>query len=55
MKFDQVIQYNKIFFSSNHAENEARRLASDFLFFKKALYEIKARDLQLSFKSIKAC
>ena len=55
MKFGQVIEYNKTFFSNNHSENEAGRLAPDFLFFKKALYEIKARGLQLSFKSIKAC
>ena len=34
----------------NHAENAAGRLVSDlFLFFKKALYEVKANGLQLSF------
>ena len=40
----------KIFFFKNHAENEARRLVPDLLlFFKKALYEVKANGLQLSF------
>ena len=35
----------------NHAENVVRRLVSDlFLFFKKALYEIEIRGLQLSFQ-----
>ena len=39
-----------MFFSKNHAENEARRLVPDLaLFFKKALYEVKASGLQLSF------
>ena len=33
----------------NHAENEAERLVPDlFLFFKKALQEVKASDLQLN-------
>ena len=46
-----IIEYkNKNIFLKNHAENEAGRLVPDlFLFFKKALYEVKARDLQLSF------
>ena len=36
----------------NHAENEAGRLVPDlFLFFKIALYEIKASSLQLSYSS----
>ena len=51
MKFGQVIVYNKrkVFFK-NHAENKAGRLVPDhFLFFKKALYEVKASGLQLSF------
>ena len=55
MKFGQVIECNKrnIFFK-NHAENEAERLVLDlFLFFKKALYEIKAYGLQLSWQTIK--
>ena len=57
MKFGQVIEYNRmnIFLSNNHAEKKAERVAPDFLFFKKALHEIKERGLQLSFKSIKAC
>ena len=38
-----------MFFFKNHAENEAGRLAPDFfLFFKKALNEVKASGLQLS-------
>ena len=37
MKFCQLIEYNKIFFFKNYAENEARRLVSDlFLLFKNA-------------------
>ena len=51
MKFGQVIEYNKrnIFFK-NHAENEAGRVVSDLvLFFKNALYEVKAKGYQLSF------
>ena len=40
----------EIFFFKNNAENEAGRLVPDlFLFFKKALYEVKASGLQLSF------
>ena len=45
MEFGQVIEYNqgKIFIQ-NHAENETGRLVPDlYLFFKKALYEAKAR------------
>ena len=39
-------------FFKNHAENEAGRLVPNlFLFFKKALYEIKANGMQLSFNS----
>ena len=44
MKFGQLIQYNKrnVFFKI-HAENVAGRLAPDlFLFYKKAVYEVKA-------------
>ena len=34
----------------NHAENEAGGLVPDlFLFFKKALYEVKASGMQLNF------
>ena len=40
----------KIFFFKNHGENEAGRLVPDFfLFFKKALYKVKASRLQLNF------
>ena len=40
-----------MFFFRNHAENEAERLGADLLlFYKKSLYEVKANDLQLSFK-----
>ena len=40
----------KKFFFKNYAENEAGQLVPDlFLFFKKALYEVKANGLQLSF------
>ena len=43
MKFAQVIEYNKKYFSSkNHAEYEAGRLVPDLLLFKKALYKVKA-------------
>ena len=41
-----------MFFFKYHAENEAGRLVPDlFLFFKKALYEVKASGLQLSFNT----
>ena len=44
----------KNIFFKNHAENEARRLAPDtFCFFKKALHEGKAIDLQLSFNTLR--
>ena len=39
-----------MFFFKNHTQNEAGRIVPDlFLFFKKALYEVKAQSLQLSF------
>ena len=39
-------------FFKNYAENEATRLVLDFfLFFKKALFEVKASALQLSFNT----
>ena len=42
-----------IFLFKNYAENEAERLVPDhFLFFKKALYEVKASGLQLHFNII---
>ena len=45
MKFGQVEKVE------SHADNEAGRLVSDlFLFFRKALYEVKASVMQLSFK-----
>ena len=38
------------FFFKNHAENEGGRLVRDyFLFFKKALNEVKVSEPQLSF------
>ena len=44
----------EIFFFENHTENEAGRLVSDlFLFFKKALYEVNASGLQLSFNQFR--
>ena len=50
MKFGQVLEH-KIFFVKRHTENETRRLVPDlFLFLEKALYEVKASGLQLSFK-----
>ena len=51
MRFGQVIDITiELFYFKNHAENEAGRLVPDlFLFFKKALYEVKASGLQLSF------
>ena len=51
MKFDQLKEYYKRnIFLQNRAENETERLVPDlFLFFKEALYEVKASDLKLSF------
>ena len=51
MKLGQLIEYNKRnFFFKNHTENKTGRLIPDlFLFFKRALYKIKASHLQLSF------
>ena len=52
MKFGQLTEHNRtnIFFK-NHAENEA--VVPDlFLFFKKALYEVKASGLQLRVNTI---
>ena len=50
-KFGQVVDITtEIFFFENNAKNEAGRVVSDlFLSFKKALYEVKANGLQLSF------
>ena len=51
MKSSQVIEYHKRnIFLQKSGKNEAGKLAPDFfLFSKKALYEIKASCLQLSF------
>ena len=51
MKFGQLIEYSKRnFFFKNNAENETGTLVPDlFLFLKKALDEVKASGLQLSF------
>ena len=51
MKFGQLIEYNmKNFFFKNHTENDAERLVPDhFLFFKQALFEVKASGRYLSF------
>ena len=58
MKFGQVIATEitatVIFFFKNHAEIEAGRLVPDnlFLFFKKALHEVNANGLYLSFSHL---
>ena len=51
LKFGQLVEYKRRnFFFQNHAENETGRLVPDlFLFFKKALNEVKANGLELSF------
>ena len=51
MRFGQVIEYNKkIFFLKNCAKNAAWKLVPDlFLFIKRAIYELKASGVQLSF------
>ena len=51
MKFVLVIEPNmRILFIKNHPENEASKLVPDlFSFFKKALYEVNASGLLLSF------
>ena len=51
MKLGQLYNITrKIFFLENRIVNEVRRKVPDsFLFFKKALYEVKASDLQLEF------
>ena len=52
MEFGQLTKYNKRhIFSKYHAENKAGRLILDsFLFFQKALYEVKVCGLKLNFK-----
>ena len=52
MKFGQLIERPKrnIFKKKNNAENEAGKLVPDrFLFFEKALYQVKGSGLQLDF------
>ena len=45
-----VIRLREIFFFKNLAENEARISVPDlFMFFQKALFEVKANGLHLSF------
>ena len=45
-----IIQHEKIFFLKNYAENEDGELFPDlFSFIKKALYEVNASGLHLSF------
>ena len=55
MKFGKLMECNEVsIFFKNHAKNETWRLVPViFLFFKKALYEIKERGLQLSFHIIR--
>ena len=54
MNFGQVIEHNKkIFFFKNHEENQAGKLVADiFLLFKRALCEVKASGLLLSFNIV---
>ena len=51
MKFGHLIEHPmRIFFFKNYSENEAGKLVPGrFLFFKKALYWVKASGLQLGF------
>ena len=50
MKLDQLIEYNKIFFFKNYAENVAERLVPDLLFKKTTTkYEVKVSGLQFNF------
>ena len=49
VKWGQIKEY-RLFFFKKHARNKAGRLVSDlFLFFRKALNEVKTSDLHLSF------
>ena len=49
VKWGQIKEY-RVFFFKKHARNKAGRLVSDlFLFFRKALNEVKTSDLHLSF------
>ena len=51
MKFGQLIESNnRMFFFKNHAKKKAGRLVPDlFPFCEKALHEVKANGLELSF------
>ena len=50
MRFGQLIEYTREIFFKNHAESETGRLVPElFLFFKKALHEVKANSLYLIF------
>ena len=51
IKFGQLIEYpREIIFFKNYAKNDAWKLVPDrFLFFKKALHQVKASGLQLDF------
>ena len=50
MKFGRVIEDKRNIFFKNHAENETGKLVPDLLlFFDKALYEVQASGMQLSF------
>ena len=50
MRFGQLIEYTREIFFKNHAENETGRLVPElFLFFEKALHEVKANSLYLGF------
>ena len=55
VKFSQLIQSKlKIFFFKNHAENDSGRLVPDlFSFLEKALDEVKANGLKLSFSKFR--
>ena len=48
MKFGQVIEYNRNIFLQKSSKHETGRLV-DLFVFEKALYEVKASGLQLSF------
>ena len=56
MKFGQLIEYNYIeetYFFKKYAQNEAGELVPDFfLFFEKALFEVKASGLHLIIVSV---
>ena len=47
MKFDLVIEYNKNIFLQKIMEKMRQGLVPGLLFFKKALYEVKASNMEL--------